>query len=223
MVRLLHSQRVRFPQAVGGQMRPAAAAGHPAALPVHGAGYGGAASVFAPPLLRLVGGGRRRKREGPGGLSAGLPHTSDYFGMNIFSCGPMWYLLTMAVGWIILDILFNAFPERYIPCAVAVTAILGWGTCLVWELPFCLSQGMTVVPTSIWPHHEKAPLAGAARLPCCSRRRRSAWRCRRWGPSCPAPPTTCPWASGPWAPWHLRQRRHRPVDHHPLCPDGLPL
>ena len=80
------------------------------------------------------------------GFLLGLPHTSDYFGMNIFSCGPMWYLLTMAVGWIILDILFNAFPERYIPCAVAVTAILGWGTCLVWELPFCLSQGMTVVP-----------------------------------------------------------------------------
>ena len=24
--------------------------------------------------------------------------------------------------------------------------MLGWGTCLVWELPFCLSQGMTVVP-----------------------------------------------------------------------------
>ena len=80
------------------------------------------------------------------GFLLGLPHTSDYFGLSIFSCGPMWYLLTLAVGWIILDILFNAFPERYIPCAVAVTAVLGWGTCLVWELPFCLSQGMTVVP-----------------------------------------------------------------------------
>ena len=80
------------------------------------------------------------------GFLLGLPHTSTYFGFSIFSCGPMWYLLTMAVGWIILDILFNAFPERYIPCAVAVTAMLGWGTCLVWELPFCLSQGMAVVP-----------------------------------------------------------------------------
>ena len=80
------------------------------------------------------------------GFLLGLPHTSTYFGMSIFSCGPMWYLLTMAVGWIILDILFNAFPERYIPAAVAITAVLGWGTCLVWELPFCLSQGMTVVP-----------------------------------------------------------------------------
>ncbi len=80
------------------------------------------------------------------GFLLGLPHTSTYFGLSIFSCGPMWYLLTMAVGWIILDVLFNAFPEKYIPYAVAFTAILGWGTCLVWELPFCLSQGMTVVP-----------------------------------------------------------------------------
>ncbi len=80
------------------------------------------------------------------GFLLGLPHTSTYFGTSIFSCGPMWYLLTLAVGWILLDILFNAFPERYIPCAVAVTAVLGWGTCLVWELPFCLSQGMAAVP-----------------------------------------------------------------------------
>ena len=80
------------------------------------------------------------------GFLLGLPHTSEYFGVSIFSCGPMWYLLTMAVGWVLLDLLYNAFPERYIPCAVVVTAALGWGTCLVWELPFCLSQGMTVVP-----------------------------------------------------------------------------
>ena len=80
------------------------------------------------------------------GFLLGLPHTSEYFGVSIFSCGPMWYLLTMAVGWVLLDLLYNAFPERYIPCAVVVTAALGWGTCLGWELPFCLSQGMTVVP-----------------------------------------------------------------------------
>ena len=67
----------------------------------------------------------------------------------------MWYLLTMAVGWIILDILFNAFPERYIPWAVAATAVLGWGTCLVWELPFCLSQGMAVVPYLYMGHMAK--------------------------------------------------------------------
>ncbi|MEN2582833.1 hypothetical protein, partial [Acinetobacter baumannii] len=52
----------------------------------------------------------------------------------------------LMMGWILLDILFNAFPERYLPFAVAATAVLGWGTCLVWELPFSISQGMVIVP-----------------------------------------------------------------------------
>ena len=65
----------RAAQAVGGQMRPAAAAGHPAPLPLHGAGHGRAASAFAPPFLRLLDGRRRSEREGPGRLSAGpSPH-----------------------------------------------------------------------------------------------------------------------------------------------------
>ena len=81
-----------------------------------------------------------------GGMLLGLPHTAEYFGVVFFSCGPMWYLVSMAVGWIFLDVLMNTFPERYLTGAVLVTMALGWGTCLVWELPFCLSQGMTVVP-----------------------------------------------------------------------------
>lgn len=81
-----------------------------------------------------------------GGFALGLPHTASYFGVSIFSCGPMWYLITLVVGWILLDLLLNIFPERYINWAVLATMILGWATCLVWELPFCLSQGMTVVP-----------------------------------------------------------------------------
>ena len=81
-----------------------------------------------------------------GGFLLGLPHTAVYSGLTFFSCGPMWYLLTMAVGWVLLDILVNALPERYLPFASAFVAALGWGICLVWELPWCLAQGMTVVP-----------------------------------------------------------------------------
>lgn len=81
-----------------------------------------------------------------GGFALGLPHTATYFGQELFSCGPMWYLLALAVGWILLDIILNIFPEQYINWAVAATAILGWATCLVWELPFCISQGMVVTP-----------------------------------------------------------------------------
>ena len=81
-----------------------------------------------------------------GGFLLGLPHTATYFGQEFFSCGPMWYLLALLMGWIVLDVILNIFPERYIPWAVAGSALLGWGASLAWEVPFCLIQGMVVVP-----------------------------------------------------------------------------
>ena len=53
-----------------------------------------------------------------GGFLLGLPHTATYFGQEFFSCGPMWYLLALLMGWILLDVILNIFPERYIPGAV---------------------------------------------------------------------------------------------------------
>ena len=81
-----------------------------------------------------------------GGFLLGLPHTATYFGQEFFSCGPMWYLLALLVGWIFLDCILNIFPEPYIPWAVAGSALLGWGISLAWEAPFCLIQGMVIVP-----------------------------------------------------------------------------
>ena len=81
-----------------------------------------------------------------GGFLLGLPHTATYFGQEFFSCGPMWYLLALLVGWITLDVILNTFPERYIPWAVGGCALLGWGASLAWELPFCLIQGMVITP-----------------------------------------------------------------------------
>ena len=81
-----------------------------------------------------------------GGFVLGLPHTATYFGQEFFSCGPMWYLLALMVGWILLDIILNVFPESYIKWAVLGTMLLGWGISLVWEAPFCIAQGMVTVP-----------------------------------------------------------------------------
>ena len=81
-----------------------------------------------------------------GGFVLGLPHTATYFGQEFFSCGPMWYLLALMVGWILLDIILNIFPESYIKWAVLGTMLLGWGISLVWEAPFCIAQGMVTVP-----------------------------------------------------------------------------
>ena len=81
-----------------------------------------------------------------GGFALGLPHTATYFGQLFFSCGPMWYLLALMIGWILLDIILNIFPESYIKWAVLGTMLLGWGISLVWEAPFCIAQGMVTVP-----------------------------------------------------------------------------
>ena len=59
-----------------------------------------------------------------GGFLLGLPHTTTYAGQQFFSTGPMWYLLSLLIGFM----------------------LLGWGTTLVWELPFSLSQGAVIVP-----------------------------------------------------------------------------
>ena len=82
-----------------------------------------------------------------GGFALGLPHTAEYFGQTFFSCGPMWYLLSLMIAWILLDLILNIFPEAYINWAVLGTMLLGWGICITWEAPFCIGQGMVTVPT----------------------------------------------------------------------------
>lgn len=82
-----------------------------------------------------------------GGFALGLPHTAVYAGQTFFSCGPMWYLLSLMIAWILLDVILNIFPERYIPWAVLGTMLLGWGICITWEVPFCIGQGMVTVPS----------------------------------------------------------------------------
>ena len=81
-----------------------------------------------------------------GGFLLGLPHTAEYFGQEFFSCGPMWYLLSLMIAWILLDLILNIFPEQYINWAVLGTMLLGWGICITWEAPFCIGQGMVTVP-----------------------------------------------------------------------------
>lgn len=82
-----------------------------------------------------------------GGFALGLPHTATYFGQTFFSCGPMWYLLSLMIAWILLDIILNIFPENYTHWAVLGTMLLGWGICITWETPFCIGQGMVTVPS----------------------------------------------------------------------------
>ena len=81
-----------------------------------------------------------------GGFLLGLPHTATYFGHQFFSCGPMWYLVALMLAWVLLDVLLEIFPERYITPAVVGVTLLGWGVTLVWEAPFCIAQCMVSLP-----------------------------------------------------------------------------
>ena len=81
-----------------------------------------------------------------GGFLLGLPHTATYFGQQFFSCGPMWYLVALMLAWVLLDVLLEIFPERYITPAVVGVTLLGWCVTLVWEAPFCIAQGMVSLP-----------------------------------------------------------------------------
>ena len=92
---------------------------------------------------------------GLGGFALGLPHTATYFGQLFFSCGPMWYLLSLMIAWILLDLILNIFPEQYINWAVLGTMLLGWGICITWEAPFCIGQGMVTVPALYVGHLAK--------------------------------------------------------------------
>ena len=63
-----------------------------------------------------------------GGFLLGLPHTTTYAGQQFFSTGPMWYLLSLLIGWVLLDAILNIFPEKYTHWAVLGIMLLGWGT-----------------------------------------------------------------------------------------------
>ena len=113
-----------------------------------------------------------------GGFLLGLPHTATYFGQQFFSCGPMWYLVALMLAWVLLDVLLEIFPERYITPAVVGVTLLGWGVTLV-RLLSASHRAWCRCPTftsAIWP--------------------RSAVFLKLPSPAKPKPDLSCPrWAS----------------------------
>lgn len=136
-----------------------------------------------------------------GGFALGLPHTAEYFGQTFFSCGPMWYLLSLMIAWVLLDLILNIFPEAYTNWAVLGTMLLGWGLCITWEAPFCIGQGMVTVPALYVGYLAKKhkifdkPLSRRLKTPCWAAR--PPWRFLCCSPRAP---TAFPWPSGTSAP-----------------------
>lgn len=80
-----------------------------------------------------------------GGFLLGLPTNMEIFGVQYYSCGAMWYIIALLIGWNILNILMNVVSERYLTIAVWGVACFGWLIGIGRVIPFSISQGMIAV------------------------------------------------------------------------------
>ena len=110
------------------------------------AGHHGAPRFHSPHSFRLVDAALSRIGQGLRRFPVGPAPHGHLLRAAVFSCGPMWYLVALMLAWVLLDVLLEIFPERYITPAVVGVTLLGWGVTLVWEAPFCIAQGMVSLP-----------------------------------------------------------------------------
>lgn len=77
-----------------------------------------------------------------GGFLMALPAPKEIHGLLYYNCGPMWYMIAIYLGWIILNFLMEKVSEKHLPLAVLLTVTLGWGLGLLKLTYFCLPQAM---------------------------------------------------------------------------------
>lgn len=77
-----------------------------------------------------------------GGFLMALPAPKEIHGLLYYNCGPMWYMIAIYLGWIILNFLMEKVSEKHLPLSVLLTVTLGWGLGLLQFTYFCLPQAM---------------------------------------------------------------------------------
>lgn len=80
-----------------------------------------------------------------GGFIFALPSNKVIFGVQFYTCGAMWYIIALLLGWILLNTLMNLVKERYMPVAVWACACIGWLIGKERVIPFCIAQGLIAV------------------------------------------------------------------------------
>ena len=81
-----------------------------------------------------------------GGSFLGLPKTSYYWGVKIFSNGPNWFLLALFVGMLVFNFLLNKFEGKILLVAVIAVSTVGWLLSLLpFTVPWCIPQGLASV------------------------------------------------------------------------------
>ncbi|MBR5636546.1 MAG: hypothetical protein IKW81_06415 [Pseudobutyrivibrio sp.] len=76
------------------------------------------------------------------GLLFGFSETFEIHGISLYSCGPMWYLLALFLGWNIVNIVLNYVPEKIAPIVIIVIAGVGYATVTAAFDPWSYHRGM---------------------------------------------------------------------------------
>lgn len=74
-----------------------------------------------------------------------LPRPGEFFGLSLFTCGPNWFLAALFWAIVILNILMNIVPPKYLCASVLAVSVIGWFIGRGTVIPFCISQGMIAV------------------------------------------------------------------------------
>jgi hypothetical protein len=79
-----------------------------------------------------------------GGLLA-LPTDRYVNDFRLIACGPIWFLVALAIASIIFNILANHFEGKKLLASSLFVACIGWVCSLAGPLPWCISQSLIAV------------------------------------------------------------------------------
>lgn len=74
------------------------------------------------------------------GFLLALPTNITWHGYTIYTCGAMWYVIALMLGWILLDVVENHVPERYVPAALIALLAIACTVSRFVVIPYCICQ-----------------------------------------------------------------------------------
>ena len=75
----------------------------------------------------------------------GIPQDHDFHGYYFINCGPIWFLLGLAIAFLVFNFLINHFQGKMLAVSVLIVSFIGWALSLLGPLPYSLSQGLISV------------------------------------------------------------------------------
>ena len=96
-------------------------------------------------LYKSIGGAKNQTLKVFIGGLLGIPQDHDFHGFYIINCGPIWFLLALAIAFLVFNFLINHFEGNMLIVSVFIVTCIGWILSLLGPLPYSLSQGLISV------------------------------------------------------------------------------